>query len=63
MEPLENNGNPQFVKDVSQIFYTRRLCRKVTSSSKVFWFVLVRVTSWIVLVFMDKGKDQRSHTN
>jgi hypothetical protein len=31
--------------------------------SEVFQFVLVRVTSWIVRVFIDKRNDPRSHTN
>jgi len=38
---------------------------KVGSSSSLewFWFVLVRVTSWIILSFLDKRNDPRNHTN
>jgi hypothetical protein len=29
----------------------------------VFWFVLLSVTSWIVLSLLDNRNDPRSHTN
>src|SRR4030095_11272605 len=33
------------------------------SSRKYFWFVLVRVTSWIGFVFLAGGEDPQNHKN
>jgi hypothetical protein len=42
-----------------------RLCLKshIWLESGLFWFVFLRVTSWIVFVFLDKKNDPRSDTN
>src|SRR6185503_8875425 len=40
-----------------------RLKSHIQLESEVFGFVLVRVISWIVFIYLDKRNDPRSHTN